>query len=74
MSFSAYAGAFFAGNVALAENVGLSMAFIIHTSQFLMMIAVGIICYFAILPKLKIGGDKPEQAVEQPKEMAAANE
>lgn len=74
MSFSAYAGAFFAGNVALAENVGLSMAFIIHTSQFLMMIAVGIICYFAILPKLKIGGGKPEQAADLPKEMAAANE
>jgi glycosyltransferase 2 family protein len=54
MSFSAYAATYFGGNVAQAENVGLSMAFIIHTSQFLMMIAVGIICYLAILPKLKV--------------------
>jgi uncharacterized membrane protein YbhN (UPF0104 family) len=70
MSFSAYAANFFAGNVAKAEEVGLSMAFIIHTSQFLMMIAIGIICYLAILPKLKLGAGKPEQKLD--KELASA--
>lgn len=65
MSFSAYAGSFFAGNVAKAEEVGLSMAFIIHTSQFIMMIAAGIICYLFLLPKLKVaipGRGKKEDA------------
>ncbi|MCB9231708.1 MAG: flippase-like domain-containing protein [Bacteroidia bacterium] len=35
-----------------AQNLGTSLAFVIHTSQMVMMIVVGFLCYLYLLPKL----------------------
>lgn len=53
MSFVAYASSF-GWTEDMARTVGANIAFIIHTSQFIMMIVVGALCYFFLLPKLKV--------------------
>jgi glycosyltransferase 2 family protein len=54
MSFAAYASTF-GWTEEHAKVVGTNIAFIIHTSQFLMMILVGFICYALLVPKMKLG-------------------
>ncbi|MBK9447811.1 MAG: flippase-like domain-containing protein [Bacteroidetes bacterium] len=69
MSFTAYASSF-GWTEDFAKVVGTNIAFIIHTSQFIMMIVAGVICYLFLLPKMKIGEGKPEQKLD--KELASA--
>ncbi len=52
-SFVAYA-AIFNWSDAEATQIGTSMAFIIHTSQLIMMILVGFLCYLYLVPKVKV--------------------
>ena len=40
-----------------AQIVGTNIAFIIHTSQFLMMILVGFLAYLYLVPKVKVAED-----------------
>lgn len=54
MSFAAYASSF-GWTEDFAKVVGTNIAFIIHTSQFIMMIVVGFICYLFLVPKMRIG-------------------
>ncbi|MEM7038131.1 MAG: hypothetical protein AAF570_14195, partial [Bacteroidota bacterium] len=37
-----------------AKTVGTNIAFIIHTSQLIMMIVVGFLCYLFLVPKLRL--------------------
>lgn len=53
MSFVAYAG-ILGMTEDHAQEVGTSIAFIIHTSQLVMMIAVGFLCYLFLVPKLRV--------------------
>ena len=46
-----------------AKGLGLSIAFIIHTSQMLMMILVGFICYLYLIPQLRLS--KSEEELEE---------
>ncbi len=60
MSFVAYAASF-GWTEDHARIVGTNIAFIIHTSQFIMMIFAGALCYLFLLPKMKIAAnEKPE--------------
>lgn len=40
-----------------AQTVGTNIAFIIHTSQFLMMIVVGFLAYLYLVPKIRVEDD-----------------
>lgn len=52
-SFVAYAAAFGWAETE-ASRVGTNIAFIIHTSQFIMMIVVGFLSYLFLVPKIKV--------------------
>lgn len=63
MSFAAYASSF-GWTEEHAKVVGTNIAFIIHTSQFIMMVAVGFICYLLLVPKIKVSpADSAQPAV-----------
>jgi uncharacterized membrane protein YbhN (UPF0104 family) len=68
MTFVAYA-AEFGMTEETARTLGTNIAFIIHTSQLIMMIVVGFLCYLYLIPKLKVvpmAADKDTEAsVEQ---------
>lgn len=74
MSFAAYASSF-GWTEDVAKVVGTNIAFIIHTSQFIMMIVVGIICYLFLLPKMRVNlpNDADKEADKQPQVAAADN-
>lgn len=63
MSFVAYAASF-GWTEDYARIVGTNIAFIIHTSQFIMMIIAGALCYLLLLPKLKIVPIKESESEE----------
>lgn len=52
-TFVAYA-ATFGWTAEYAKVLGLNLAFVIHTSQMVMMILVGIVCYFYLVRKIKL--------------------
>ncbi len=54
MSFAAYASSF-GWTEEHAKVVGTNIAFIIHTSQFIMMVVIGFLCYLLLVPKMKLG-------------------
>jgi glycosyltransferase 2 family protein len=74
MSFAAYASSF-GWTEEHAKVVGTNIAFIIHTSQFIMMVLVGFICYALLVPKMKLGEAQvaAEQAEMEQKELAATD-
>lgn len=53
MTFVAYA-AQMGWSEDAARTLGTNIAFIIHTSQLIMMIVVGFLCYLFLIPKLKV--------------------
>jgi hypothetical protein len=59
MSFVAYAPSF-GWTEQYAKTVGTNLAFIIHTSQMIMMIAVGLLCYFYLLQKIRLNKQEGE--------------
>jgi glycosyltransferase 2 family protein len=62
MSFVAY-GPSFGWTEQVARTVGTNLAFIIHTSQMIMMILVGLLCYLYLLWKIRLG---KEEAPSEP--------
>lgn len=65
LSFVAYAAAF-GWSEAVAGNIGTNIAFIIHTSQLIMMIVVGFLAYLYLVPKVKLveSKDSPEPVTD----------
>ena len=59
LSFVAYAAAF-NWTEAEANRIGTNIAFIIHTSQLIMMILVGFLCYLYLVPKVKVAEEVKE--------------
>ena len=59
-SFVAYAAAF-GWTEQAAKDVGTNIAFIIHTSQFIMMIVVGFLSYLYLVPKIKVSEGEVEE-------------
>ena len=74
MSFAAYAGNF-GWTEPHAKEVGTNIAFIIHTSQFIMMVLVGFACYLLLVPKMKIGVAEAaaDQAASEQQALAQAD-
>ena len=65
LAFAAYGTALGYASSEAAFQVGLSIAFIIHASQMLMLIAAGFICYLLLIPKIKIAeGEEAIPATE----------
>ena len=64
MAFVAYA-AQLGMTEGAARSLGTNIAFIIHTSQLIMMIVVGFLCYLFLIPRLKVVGDAPEVVEEK---------
>lgn len=62
-SFVAYAAAF-GWTESEASRVGTNIAFIIHTSQFIMMIVVGFLAYLYLVPKIKVKEGEEEKDEE----------
>lgn len=54
LTFAAYGTALGYASSEAALQAGLSIAFIIHGSQMLMLIAAGFICYLLLIPKIKV--------------------
>jgi uncharacterized membrane protein YbhN (UPF0104 family) len=57
MSFVAY-GPSFGWSEQSARTVGTNLAFIIHTSQMIMMILVGLLCYLYLLWQIRLGNEE----------------
>jgi glycosyltransferase 2 family protein len=57
MSFVAY-GPSFGWTEQAARTVGTNLAFIIHTSQMIMMILVGLLCYLYLLWQIRLGKEE----------------
>jgi glycosyltransferase 2 family protein len=57
MSFVAY-GPSFGWTEQMARTVGTNLAFIIHTSQMIMMILVGLVCYLYLLWQIRLGNEE----------------
>lgn len=60
LSFVAYATAF-NWTETEANRIGTNIAFIIHTSQLIMMILVGFLCYLYLVPKVKVAEEVTEE-------------
>lgn len=73
-SFVAYAAAF-GWAESEAKSIGTNIAFIIHTSQFIMMIVVGFLSYLYLVPKIKMNeGEVVEEPDAQGEKSLAASE
>ena len=75
MSFVACAASLGFSSEKVAGDVGTNIAWIIHSSQFIMMVVIGFICYLLLVPKMKLGAARvaAEQAELEQKELAQAD-
>ena len=75
MSFVACAASLGFSSEKVAGDVGTNIAWIIHSSQFIMMVVIGFICYLLLVPKMKLGAARvaAEQAELEQKELAEAD-
>jgi uncharacterized membrane protein YbhN (UPF0104 family) len=60
MTFVAYA-AQFGMTEETARTLGTNIAFIIHTSQLVMMIVVGFLCYLFLIPRLRVEKEEKQE-------------
>jgi glycosyltransferase 2 family protein len=75
MSFVACAASLGYGSEKYAGDVGTNIAWIIHSSQFIMMVLAGFVCYLILMSKMKIGknGVVAGQTGQPVKEFAVAD-